>query len=346
MAIDAIEERDKRTVKRRLAKKKFDDRIKFASEDKAQKVRLLDEGVVTYTDGSPYMFIEKGTIEQYVSSLSSDFVGYITLGHMDMGAVPLVLGTWTKEDLEVEDIGDGRKALNVVMRLDYRLSIVRDLARMPFDMAVSVEMYTGEDPDQKKAETLCEEAGYYIPCINQIDIIGFSIVGDGANVESNGITLSTKGVQMEMHDMNSVEKLKARIAELEELASSDADSVEETVEEETPEVVEDVVKEATELEVSEETIELDTEVILSALRKLSETAEEMTSKVEELSAQLAERDKEIEEMKKAQLETSEKNKEFIEQFKSLSVSLSNDEPKKPEVKREGIDDIFSNPIGG
>jgi hypothetical protein len=340
MAIDAIEERDKRTVKRRLAKKKFDDRVNFASTDKEQKVRLLDEGVVTYSDGSPYMFIEKGTIEKYVASLSSDFVGYITLGHLDMGAIPLVLGTWTRDDLEVEDIGNGRKALNVSMRLDYSLSIVRDLAKMPFDMAVSVEMYTGTDPDRKKAEKLADEAGYYVPCINDIDIIGFSVVGDGANVESNGITLSTKGVKMEMHDMDSVEKLKQRIAELESIANSDAESVEETVEEEATEVVEDVAEEE-----ASETVELDTEEILSALKKLSDTAETMTAKVEELSAQLAERDKEIEEMKKAQLETSEKNKDFIEQFKNLSISLSN-EPKKPEVKREGIDDIFSNPIGG
>jgi hypothetical protein len=340
MAIDAIEERDKRTVKRRLAKKKFDDRVNFASTDKEQKVRLLDEGVVTYSDGSPYMFIEKGTIEKYVEGLSSDFVGYITLGHLEMSAIPLVLGTWTREDLEIEDIGNGRKALNVNMRLDYSLSIVRDLAKMPFDMAVSVEMYTGTDPDRKKAEKLADEAGYYVPCINDIDIIGFSVVGDGANVESNGITLSTKGVKMEMHDMDSVEKLKQRIAELESIANSDAESVEETVEEEATEVVEDVAEEE-----ASETVELDTEEILSALKKLSDTAETMTAKVEELSAQLAERDKEIEEMKKAQLETSEKNKDFIEQFKNLSISLSN-EPKKPEVKREGIDDIFSNPIGG
>ncbi len=343
MAIDAIEERDKRTVKRRLAKKKFDDRVNFASTDKEQKVRLLDEGVVTCADGSPYMFIEKGTIEKYVASLSSDFVGYITLGHLDMGAIPLVLGTWTRDDLEVEDIGNGRKALNVNMRLDYSLSIVRDLSKMPFDMAVSVEMYTGEDPDHKKVEKLAEEAGYYVPCINEIDIIGFSVVGDGANVESNGITLSTKGVKMEMHDMDSVESLRKRIAELESIANSDAESVEETVEEEVNEVVEDAVEEVE--EETSETVELDTEVILSALKKMSETTEAMTAKVEELTAQLAERDKEIEEMKKAQLETSEKNKEFIEQFKNLSVSLSN-EPKKPEVKREGIDDIFSNPIGG
>ena len=342
MAIDAIEARDKRTVKRRLAKKKFDDRVSFASTDKEQKVRLLDEGVVTYSDGSPYMFIEKGTIEKYVAGLSSDFVGYITLGHLDMSAIPLVLGTWTREDLEIEDIGNGRKALNVNMRLDYSLSIVRDLAQMPFDMAVSVEMYTGTDPDQKKAEELADEAGYYVPCINDIDIIGFSVVGDGANVESNGITLSTKGVKMEMHDMDSVEKLRKRIAELESIANSDAESVEETVEEEVKEVVEEATEE---VEETPETVELDTEVILSALKKMSETAETMTAKVEELSAQLAERDKEIEEMKKAQLETSEKNKEFIEQFKNLSISLSN-EPKKPEVKREGIDDIFSNPIGG
>lgn len=343
MAIDAIEERDRRTVKRRLAKKKFDDRVNFASTDKVQKVRLLDEGVVTYSDGSPYMFIEKGTIEKYVEGLSSDFVGYITLGHLEMSAIPLVLGTWTREDLEIEDIGNGRKALNVNMRLDYSLSIVRDLAKMPFDMAVSVEMYTGTDPDRKKAQKLADEAGYYVPCINDIDIIGFSVVGDGANVESNGITLSTKGVKMEMHDMDSVEKLKQRIAELESIANSDTESVEETVEELGADGAKKAVEEVE--EGAPETVELDTEEILSALKKLSDTAETMTAKVEELSAQLAERDKEIEEMKKAQLETSEKNKDFIEQFKNLSISLSN-EPKKPEVKREGIDDIFSNPIGG
>lgn len=342
MPINAIEERDKRTLKRKLAKKKFDEKFKFASSDKEQKIRLLDEGVVTYSDGSPQFYIEKGTIKKFVSGLSEDFVGYITLGHLDLGSVPLVLGTWTKKDLEVEDIGSGRKALNVNMALDYTLSIVRDLERMPFDMAVSVEMYTGVSDDEKKNQKLAEEAGYYVPIINDIDIVGFSIVGDGANVSSNGISLSSKGVKMEMHNMDSVEKLKARIAELEANAGSD-DTVEaeKPVAEETPEVVEAEVEEA---EATEETVELDTEEILSALRNLNKVAETLKATTEALKAELAERDKTIEEMKQAQLETSEKNKEFIEQFKNLSVSLS-DAPKETQSNGD-VDNIFSNPIGG
>lgn len=339
MAINSIEERDKRTLKRKLAKKKFDERVNFSSSDKSQKVRLLDEGIVTYSDATPQFYIEKGTIEQYVASLSNDFVGYITLGHMPMESVPLVLGTWTKNDLEIEDIGDGRKALNVDMRLDYRLSIVRDLAKMPFDMAVSVEMYTSTDASHEVAEKLSEEAGYYVPAINGIDIVGFSIVGDGANVESNGINLSAKGVKMEIQNMDSVEKLKARIAELEAQASESAVSeVEDTVEEEAEPVEETTITEQAEEEPEVEEVELDTDVVLSALKKLTET-------VEELKTELADRDKTIEEMKKAQLETSEKNKEFIEQFKNLSVSLTN-EPKATVEQRTDIDDIFSNPIGG
>ena len=81
--------------------------------------RLIDEGAITYEGGDGIrLYIKKGAVQAFYDSLSSDYVGYINLAHIDITSLPLNLGTWTKDDLTVVDIGDGRKeSLCIRMKL-------------------------------------------------------------------------------------------------------------------------------------------------------------------------------------------------------------------------------------
>ena len=92
--------------------------------------RLIDEGAITYESGDDIrLYIKKGAVQAFYDSLSSDYVGYINLAHIDITSLPLNLGTWTKDDLTVVDIGDGRKGLDVNVKLNRELHIVQDLLK-------------------------------------------------------------------------------------------------------------------------------------------------------------------------------------------------------------------------
>ena len=58
-----IEERDARTKNRKEAKKIFDRRFSLSASHSEDTFRLLDEGLITYADGSPQMYIKKGVID-------------------------------------------------------------------------------------------------------------------------------------------------------------------------------------------------------------------------------------------------------------------------------------------
>lgn len=242
--MNIIDERNKRTVRRKLAKEMIDSTIDLATQDNVQTVRLLDEGVVTYSDGSIDFYIEKGVLKEYLDSLDENYEGTINLGHMDFATYPKVLGTWKKSDLHLVDIGDGRSALDVDLRLNYDLSDVKDLAMMPYDIAVSAEF--SYECDRENSEKL----GFL--CINKLFISDFAIVGDGGNVNSNGITLKG-GNRMEKE----IAKLKETIASKET--------------EKEPEK---------ELTVSEEVLDL--------VRGLSENIKTLNTKIDELKAENSE----------------------------------------------------------
>lgn len=72
--------------------------------------------------------------------MSSDYVGYINLAHIDITSLPLNLGTWTKDDLTVVDIGDGRKGLDVNVKLNRELHIVQDLLKQEIPLSISAEL--------------------------------------------------------------------------------------------------------------------------------------------------------------------------------------------------------------
>lgn len=183
---------DKDVINRKKRKKELESVITLSNDGKSitcmsnaeqqvqgNSIRLLDEGAILYSDGDVRTWIAKGTLEKFYDALDEDYVGYITLGHLDLNSVPLVLGTWKKSDLSLVDLEDGRKGLEVVPHLDTELNIVKDLLRQELPLAVSVEVRF--DFDYETSEMM----GFLVAkdCFVQ----GFSIVGDPANTSSSNV---------------------------------------------------------------------------------------------------------------------------------------------------------------
>lgn len=194
-----IDERQSSWIERKKAKKKYDSILSLsnaAKEDmdvgialKAKEsngtytARLLDEGMVVFSDGSPRMYLQKGVLKEFYDSLSEDYVGYINLGHVDFATDPIFLGSWSKADLTLVDIGDGRQGLDVTFKLDDRLSKVKDLKLMNFTMAVSAEFNASVNWN------VMEFMEVDFPIYDHVYIPGFGIVGDPGNINSAGLEL-------------------------------------------------------------------------------------------------------------------------------------------------------------
>lgn len=161
-----------------------------------EKIRLLNEGAVFDGYDELRMYIKKGAIPEFVESLSDDFVGYITLGHLQLDQVPLLMGTWTKSDLEVVDVGDGRYALDCTPHFNDS-GFVQDILSQEIPLSVSVEIDGVIDWDS----TELLEA----PVWQKLFVNGFSVVGLPANVDSWDI-----GEDMKLDElMEKLEKLTA-----------------------------------------------------------------------------------------------------------------------------------------
>ena len=194
-------------------------------------MRLLDEGALYYEGGEEVrLFFEKGTIQAFYDTLSDDYVGYVNLAHLDIWELPLNLGTWTKQDLSIVDIGNGRVGLNVDVHLNEKLHIVQDLMAQEIPLSLSAEVGLGVDYEESQRQ------GY--PCIEKINIKGFSIVGNPANANSTSIGLSVKGEE-EMtlkefltgkKDEEVVETKVEEVQEEETLATEEEQPTEEKVE--------------------------------------------------------------------------------------------------------------------
>lgn len=295
--------------KRKRAKEKIDNAIALSNDKNAHithlnayltpyenttRVRMIDEGAIPYDDGSIRIFIAKGTIQKYVDSLSSDYVGYINLGHIDLGTMPLLLGTWTKDDLHIVDNENGRKGLEVDLHFNDDLSIVQDLRKQGLPISYSVEMT--EEIDLDLSETLD------MPVVTDMFIYGLSVVGDPANVNSYGMKLSKGEENMGIKDLlNSISQTEEELQneveekEVETLENEETEEVE-TLENETSEEVEET-EEETEVEQleNEETISEDeAEKLTNYIEKLTARVEELQAENETLRSQLEEKTQEKE----------------------------------------------------
>lgn len=264
---------------------------------KDNSVRLLDEGAIMYEGGKRIrIYIMKGAIDKFYQSLSDDYVGYVNLAHIDIWSLPLNIGTWTKQDLTVVDIGDGRKGLNVNADINENLNIVKDLRAQEIPLSISAELQL--QIDWEKTFTL----GFL--CVSGIDIKGFSVVGNPANTNSTSIELNVKGED----EMN-----------LKDFLSGKEKSIEKPVEEPT-----ETLETEEKVELSSEQM-TNLEKFMTEFESLKSENENLKNEINELKEKLEDKEKEAE--KKSEFST--KSEEILSRLETLMTGV---EVKKEEAK--------------
>lgn len=287
--------------------------------------RLIDEGAITYEDGDDIrLYIKKGAVQAFYDSLSSDYVGYINLAHIDITSLPLNLGTWTKDDLTVVDIGDGRKGLDVNVKLNRELHIVQDLLKQEIPLSISAEL----------RGTLDFESSFKFnaPFYNEIEIAGFSVVANPANVNSTGENLNSKGDS----EMNLWEKILKLSSENKEEKKNEAlENKEDEKEEKEPESKEEETESEEEAKKGEETLETVemSKEDMEKINKFMDAFEALSAKVEALETENAELKEKLKNSKKEKTEFEKKAESTLDRLSSLISGQVNDKEKK-ELKEK------------
>lgn len=284
--------------------------------------RLIDEGAITYEGGDDIrLYIKKGAVQAFYDSLSSDYVGYINLAHIDIASLPLNLGTWTKDDLTVVDIGDGRKGLDVNVKLNRELHIVQDLLKQEIPLSISAELRGTLD--------LESSFKFNAPFYNEIEIAGFSVVANPANVNSTGENLNSKGDS----EMNLWEKILKLSSENKEEKKNEAlENKEEEKEEKEPESKEEETENKEEAKKGEETLETVemSKDDMEKINKFMDAFEALSAKVEALEQENAELKEKLKNSKKEKTEFEKKAESTLDRLSSLISGQVNDKEKKEE----------------
>lgn len=284
--------------------------------------RLIDEGAITYEGGDDIrLYIKKGAVQAFYDSLSSDYVGYINLAHIDITSLPLNLGTWTKDDLTVVDIGDGRKGLDVNVKLNRELHIVQDLLKQEIPLSISAELRGTLD--------LESSFKFNAPFYNEIEIAGFSVVANPANVNSTGENLNSKGDS----EMNLWEKILKLSSENKEEKKNEAlENKEEEKEEKAPESKEEGTENKEEAKKGEETLETVemSKDDMEKINKFMDAFESLSAKVEALEQENAELKEKLKNSKKEKTEFEKKAESTLDRLSSLISGQANDKEKKEE----------------
>lgn len=290
--------------------------------------RLIDEGAITYEGGDDIrLYIKKGAVQAFYDSLSSDYVGYINLAHIDIASLPLNLGTWTKDDLTVVDIGDGRKGLDVNVKLNRELHIVQDLLKQEIPLSISAELRGTLD--------LESSFKFNAPFYNEIEIAGFSVVANPANVNSTGENLNSKGDS----EMNLWEKILKLSSENKEEKKNEAlENKEEEKEEKEPSKEEKTLEskeEGTENEEAKkgeetlETVEMSKDD-MEKINKFMDAFEALSAKVEALEKENAELKEKLKSSNKEKTEFEKKAESTLDRLSSLISGQVSDKENKEE----------------
>lgn len=284
--------------------------------------RLIDEGAITYEGGDDIrLYIKKGAVQAFYDSLSSDYVGYINLAHIDITSLPLNLGTWTKDDLTVVDIGDGRKGLDVNVKLNRELHIVQDLLKQEIPLSISAELRGKLDFESSFK--------FNAPFYNEIEIAGFSVVANPANVNSTGENLNSKGDS----EMNLWEKILKLSSENKEEKKNEAlENKEDEKEGKTPESKEEGTENKEETKKGEETLETVemSKDDMEKINKFMDAFETLSAKVEALETENAELKEKLKSSKKEKTEFEKKAESTLDRLSSLISGQANDKEKKEE----------------
>lgn len=330
--------------RRKKGKAFYDNAITLSSVDKenhyvsvnlssgyteTKPTRLIDEGAITYEGGNDIrLYIKKGAVQAFYDSLSSHYVGYINLAHIDIASLPLNLGTWTKDDLTVVDIGDGRKGLDVNVKLNRELHIVQDLLKQEIPLSISAELRGEIDWDASFK--------FDAPFYDTIEIAGFSVVANPANVNSTGENLNSKG-DSEMNLWEKILKLSSENKEEKKNESlenkeEEKEEKEPSKEEKTPESKEEGTENKEEAKKGEETLETVemSKDDMEKINKFMDAFEALSAKVEALETENAELKQKLESSKKEKTEFEKKAESTLDRLSSLISGQANDKEKKEE----------------
>lgn len=336
--MNIIDRRDKGNEHRKRMKEQYDSAMKLGVQESGEWYPLLQEGMVTYSDGTPYFYIMRGTLERFYDELPVDYEGSINVGHTDLASFPdRVVGRWTKSNLRVVDIEDGRQRLETNLPLNREHPIIKALEQSEFDVGLSVEMSMDVNWDLTDNQELNP---FGVPIVERLFVYDYAIVGNAGDVNSMGVHLKG-GSELQMNELAKLLSKEggsniAEITKLIDKAMSDTEQAEEKeettkLEEETPEEV------AEEETAEEETSEEETSEEEAAEEEVAEEPAAEDTGFKALMAQLADELKSLREENaslKEQL-AAKKNEEaeFVNAFKKLSVSLSS-KPKTPEPVAE------------
>ena len=299
-------------------------------DDSDGYMTLLSEGSVLYTDDTIRLYICKGTLKKWYDSIDRTFEGYVSTGHRDLNSYPVREGYFKKSDLKLVQDDNGRYDLLVKPHVNLELSNMRDLILQDEPFAISSEfMWYAKDIQDSDIEEYAKLIAYNIehggdvdvPITDEIEITGFSFVGNPGNAKSGGYEPSLL-VKNEEEHLNKKEILDKVLAHL------SAGSNEEVIEPTTEEVVEpateteDVVVEEV-AQPTEEVAEGDT------LAEAIQAIEDLTKEVETLKAENAELRATVAEKEASESEVDEKLTKL-----AMLLDKSNTTVVKAEVKTE------------
>ena len=290
---------------------------------------LLSEGSVLYTDDTIRLYLCKGTLKKWYDSIDGTFEGYVSTGHRDLNSYPVREGYFKKSDLKLVQDENGRYDLLVKPHVNLELSNMKDLILQDEPFAISSEfLWYAKEIQDSDIEEYAKLVVYNIehggdidvPITDEIEITGFSFVGNPGNAKSGGYEPSLL-VRNEEEHLNKKEILDKVLAHLSAEVSTEEAVTEEVVA--TEEVVE-VEKPAVE-EVKEEQSTAEGDTLAQAIASI----EALTTEVEALKTENAELKAKV-----AEKEASENAVD--EQLAKLATLLEKANPvvEKAEIKEE------------
>lgn len=290
---------------------------------------LLSEGSVLYTDDTIRLYLCKGTLKKWYDSIDGTFEGYVSTGHRDLNSYPVREGYFKKSDLKLVQDENGRYDLLVKPHVNLELSNMKDLIIQDEPFAISSEfLWYAKEIQDSDIEEYAKLVVYNIehggdidvPITDEIEITGFSFVGNPGNAKSGGYEPSLL-VRNEEEHLNKKEILDKVLAHLSaEVATEEAVTEEVVATDEVVEVEEPVVEEVKE---EQSTVEGDT------LAQAIASIEALTTEVEVLKTENAELKAKV-----AEKEASENAVD--EQLAKLATLLEKANPvvEKAEIKEE------------
>lgn len=257
---------------------------------------LLSEGSVLYTDDTIRLYLCKGTLKKWYDSIDGTFEGYVSTGHRDLNSYPVREGYFKKSDLKLVQDENGRYDLLVKPHVNLELSNMKDLILQDEPFAISSEfLWYAKEIQDSDIEEYAKLVVYNIehggdidvPITDEIEITGFSFVGNPGNAKSGGYEPSLL-VRNEEEHLNKKEILDKVLAHLSSEVAPEETVTEEVVATEEVAEVEETVEEVKE---EQSTVEGDTLAqAIASIEALKAEVEELKAENAELKATVAEKE--------------------------------------------------------